>query len=159
MCLGLQLRPSNPEELDSTRLRDNISTRSARHNQKRSGLGLGYHLQGGERLGADEVYSATTAGAFGVVAGVFAIQFFSEVPKVRQDIVGVSISISLQLYGPTLQGVETGDNVEVNVISRKTFIVDTSSYNKLVGADVRRANRKFQLLAITSTRKYHLRTM
>lgn len=33
--------------------------------------------------------SATTAGSFGVVAGVFALFFFSEVPKVRKDIMQV----------------------------------------------------------------------
>ncbi|KAL8824312.1 MAG: hypothetical protein Q9191_005135 [Dirinaria sp. TL-2023a] len=30
--------------------------------------------------------SGITAGSFGVVAGIFALQFFSEVPKVRRDI-------------------------------------------------------------------------
>ena len=41
---------------------------------------------------ADYNYSLTTAAAFGGVAGVFAIQFFSEVPKVKTDIVQVRLS-------------------------------------------------------------------
>lgn len=34
--------------------------------------------------------SGITAGGFGAVAGIFALQFFSEVPKVRKDIMQVS---------------------------------------------------------------------
>ena len=33
--------------------------------------------------------SGITAGSFGVVAGIFLLQFFSDVPKVRTDIMQV----------------------------------------------------------------------
>ena len=34
----------------------------------------------------NEICSGLTAGAFGAVAGIFAIFFFGEIPKVRKDI-------------------------------------------------------------------------
>lgn len=33
-------------------------------------------------------YSGATAGGFGAVAGIFALFFFGQVPKVRDDILG-----------------------------------------------------------------------
>ena len=38
------------------------------------------------RADAFSIFSAATAGGFGVVAGIFALFFFAEVPKVRKDI-------------------------------------------------------------------------
>jgi hypothetical protein len=35
----------------------------------------------------DDFASATTAGYFGVAAGIFAIFFFAEIPRVRKDII------------------------------------------------------------------------
>lgn len=43
------------------------------------------------------VHSGITAGSFGVVAGVFALFFFADVPKVRTDIMQVGHSLSLLL--------------------------------------------------------------
>jgi hypothetical protein len=36
-----------------------------------------------------DIYSGVTLGAFGGVAGVFAIFFFSDIPRVRKDIMQV----------------------------------------------------------------------
>ena len=44
----------------------------------------------GNRLLTNLFNSALTIGAFGVFAGIAALQFFSEVPKVRKDILSVS---------------------------------------------------------------------
>lgn len=46
-----------------------------------------------KRANADiyRCYSATTFGAFGVVAGVFVLQMFADVPKIRTDICQVRL--------------------------------------------------------------------
>ena len=41
--------------------------------------------------------SGITAGSFAVVGGIFALQFFSEVPKVRNDILQVRLDLLLRL--------------------------------------------------------------
>lgn len=47
-----------------------------------------------------ESYSGITAGSFGVVALIFGLQFFAEVPKVRKDIlqVGSLVLVSSAVY-------------------------------------------------------------
>lgn len=54
-------------------------------------------------------YSATTAGSFGAVAGVFALFFFSEVPKVRTDIMQVRLFPPFRLSRLLLR-IITGSN-------------------------------------------------
>ena len=44
--------------------------------------------------GADKGHSGITAASFGVVGAVFALQFFSDVPKVRTDICQVRLILS-----------------------------------------------------------------
>ena len=43
--------------------------------------------------------SGITAGSFGVVGAIFALQFFAEVPKVRKDILQVGC-LSLLVFSP-----------------------------------------------------------
>ena len=57
---------------------------------------------------SDNWYSGITAGSFGAVAGIFALFFFSDVPKVRKDIMQVGLQYSGEVYAGVLQNTNDG---------------------------------------------------
>ena len=55
--------------------------------------------------------SGITAGSFGVVGAIFALQFFAEVPKVRKDILQVGY-LPLIVFSPVSMKVNRRGQVE-----------------------------------------------
>ncbi|TVY14232.1 hypothetical protein LARI1_G006561 [Lachnellula arida] len=72
---------------------------------------MGFTLKSATRLGV-------TLGAFGGVAGVFALFFFSDIPKVRNDIM-----IKLPVIGDHfVKEIPASDNVRIWIVSFCIFI-------------------------------------
>lgn len=55
---------------------------------------------------ADISCSGVTIGSFGAVAGIFALFFFSEVPKVRKDIMQVWLQYSRDAWAGAMLGAD-----------------------------------------------------
>ncbi|MCJ1341358.1 hypothetical protein MMC09_006654 [Bachmanniomyces sp. S44760] len=76
-----------------------------------------------KRLGDDcNKLCATTAGAFGAVAGIFALFFFSDVPKVKHDIMEVRQLYSLAT--PSSVGRARARNGKLTVLQKLPVIGD-----------------------------------